>query len=220
MSLISSCLQDAILDSIMNGFVKHNVLVTEHVKNSWDDLIACAMTEFNDTLTATFAPYLKDIGFTSTEELAKYSIQSSEKTFSMQVLLAAMLNRIHIRILTPEGDFHTHLFNSGDICTCAVHFAVVQADKDSTDQQYITLDELSQKEREELHMWEKCTVVTYPSPISDHFPGSKFHSAQCDSKATDQDLDSPLDLSMSACQEKQVMAEPIQSEPLNLCIPS
>ena len=46
----------------------------------------------------------------------------------MHIMLVAMLNGIHIQILTPMGDFHMHPHTAGDICHCVFVTAFVQGE--------------------------------------------------------------------------------------------
>ena len=118
-------MQDCTPDTFINVFEKYGLLITDKLKHSWLELTTCAMIEFNLTLTKKYGPYLKAVGFDDVMELAKFAEKNLHKMYSLQVMISVMLNKIHVCVLTPGGDFHTHKFNPCDICACTVHLAIV-----------------------------------------------------------------------------------------------
>ncbi len=138
-------------------------------------LVLCAMTECNQYLTVHCKRYLKEVGFDTASDMAKFCGDNPEGTFSLQVLLTAILNGIHICILTPQGDLHTHLFQSGNICHCAFYAALT---KGKHGLEYTALQELTQNKWDELKCWVNCEVPTDNVPRSVKNPGKKFTAAK------------------------------------------
>ncbi len=154
-------------------------------------------------------------------ELANEIKTALGKTFALQVLITAMLNKVHIHILTPFGDLHTHDFNPGDFCSCAVHMAII---KHNGETKFIVLNDMSDTEIQELHRWETCEVFKpkFPESKSSQQPGKIFQSASVNQKVDTDTVtlpamqDEPLDLSMDFSEKAKPPGEEAQDFPLDL----
>ncbi len=108
------CFQGCDSGPFFSMYSKHGIQVQAKEPEQWRALVNCAMMEFTDVLSSIFHSYLATLGFKSSAMLAKHMETCDDKVFSMQILLLAMLNRTHIRVMTPQGDMHTHDFVPGD----------------------------------------------------------------------------------------------------------
>ena len=70
------------------------------MKNSMKALVFCAMMECSLFLTDHFKKYLSDIGFCTAADMGSFCDDNLDTTFSLLILVAAMLNRVHVRVIT------------------------------------------------------------------------------------------------------------------------
>ena len=120
-------------------------------------------------MTATHKVYLHSLGFTNTVMMADFLDNDPKQTYSLQIIMVAMLNSIHIRIVQPEGELHTHE-PSGDKCCCLFTLARM------ADGTFRGLWKLCVNEAADLKKWVDCKV---PEPVPSHAkktPSKVFHS--------------------------------------------
>lgn len=113
------------------------------MKDSLAGLVACALMTCDQFLTARFHTYLDCVRFKSAGAIAKFCNENNNAMFALQVLLVGMLNGIHIRILTPDGDMHTHPHAPGDLCRCAFFALLIQGEHGP---EYLPVQEMFQSE--------------------------------------------------------------------------
>ncbi len=92
-------------------------------------------------------------------------------TFSLFMLITVMLNGVHIRVITEEGDFHTHPHEAGDVCRYVTVLAQMQG---THGLEYLALQEVSMKEWDDMKRFINTTVPSENVPRSLNIPDKKF----------------------------------------------
>ncbi len=151
-------------------------------------IVLCAMSECNYFLTARYKKNLCENGFKTAKELADFCAENMECIFAMEILITAMLNGLHIHILTPKGNLHIHPHVPRDICHCVFCAALVQG---AYGPEYLPLEELSTSDWEKQKKWVNCTIAKENTLWSVAMPEKCFKSAL---PAVNQN--EPLDLSL------------------------
>ncbi len=217
----SISLQDAKTSSFIDVYQKYGVLQHEAMKLDLSNLVLTAMHTGNQFLTSMFAAYFKKLGFQTASDIATFCEKNRQSTFTIQVLLIAMINHLYIRIMTLEGDYHTHPNHHNDIYRCTVHLALEQGIHGP---EYVPLHELSQKEIEKQRKWVTCKPAIENKPCSKTTPRILFHAERKD-KGKDSVANShhnePLDLCTPKKNTEEVTKKQDQNnEPLDLKVPT
>ena len=64
-------------------YSEHGIQLAKKREYTWEELVACAMTEYDSVLTVHYAVYFKAIGFTDATELVNFTMATPEVSFCL-----------------------------------------------------------------------------------------------------------------------------------------
>lgn len=119
---------------------EHGLFASPDISRAHTATIAAAVEVCENYMIEKYTWYFELMGFDKVEQYAEHLEANPDSMDLFAVLLTAQLNRVHLCVHHPGGEWHTHVPGK---CVCSLHFAAMG------NMTFMVLEEGREKEKDD-----------------------------------------------------------------------